>query len=117
LRSDGHLLLGASDPASRRVVRITSRLITALEEQDNHVVCGAAWPPRTPRDLGRVMSERDASEGRDVEGRFQPSGVATSSYIPFRPISSNPLKKLESGDWNLYVIDSVRWCVRLGKAD
>ena len=106
LKSDGPLLLPSTDPSSRRVSRVTSRLVTALEEQEHHVVCSASWPPRSA-ELGRVISEREASEGRSVEERFKPSGVATSSFMPFRPASSNPLKTLESADWNLYVIDMV----------
>lgn len=53
------------------------------------------------------MSESEASEGRDLEARYKPSGVAHSTFMPFRPETSNPLKKLESADWNLYVIDLV----------
>jgi hypothetical protein len=84
-----------------------TRLITALEEQDHTVVSGASWPPRGSGDLARVISEREASEGRDLEARYRPSGVAQSTFMPFRPVTSNPLKKLESADWNLYVVDLV----------
>lgn len=83
-----------------------SRLVTALEEQDHHVICGATWPPRSS-DLGRVMSEREASEGRSIDERYKPSGTARSTFMPFRPATSNPLKKLEAADWNLYLIDLV----------
>lgn len=39
--------------------------------------------------------------------RYKPSGTAKSTFMPFRPQSSNPLKRLESADWNLYVVDMV----------
>ena len=86
-----------------------TRLVTALEEQDHTVVSGASWPPRVSADLARVISEREASEGRELEARYTPSGIAQSTFMPFRPVSSNPLKKLESADWNLYVVDLVRF--------
>lgn len=106
LKHDGALLLPPEDPQSKRVARVTSRLVTALEEQQHHVVCDATWPPRSS-ELGRVISEREAAYGDPHGERYKPSGVATSSFMPFRPVSSNPLKKLETGDWNLYVIDLV----------
>ena len=107
LKADGPVLLPPTDPRCQRISRIMTRLITALEEQDHTVVSGASWPPRGTGDLARVISEREASEGRDLEARYQPSGVAQSTFMPFRPVSSNPLKKLESADWNLYVVDLV----------
>ena len=106
LKNDGALLLPPEDEQSRRVERVASRLVTALEEQQQHVVCDAAGAPRSS-DLSRVISEREASVGRHLEERFKPSGVAHSSFMPFRPATSNPLKKLEAADWNLYVIDLV----------
>lgn len=112
LQNDGCLLLPPDDPRSKGVARVCSRLVTALEEQDHHVVSGASWPPRSG-ELSRVISEREAamnssnrSPGTDVT-RLMPSGVAHSAFMPFRPDSSNPLKTLESADWNLYVVDSV----------
>ncbi len=107
LRVDGPLLLPSTDPQSQRVSRVTSRLITALEEQENHVVYGACWPPKHHDDgSDQPLSAREAAERRE-DVKYAPSGVATSSYMPWRPISSNPLKTLESADWNLYVIDIV----------
>jgi hypothetical protein len=84
-----------------------TRLVTALEEQDHTVVSGASWPPRASTDLARVTSEREASEGRDIEARYRPSAIAKSTFMPFRPETSNPLKKLETADWNVYVVDLV----------
>lgn len=60
-----------------------------------------------------MISEREAYEaertGRDMryERHFAPSGTARSTFMPFRPASSNPLKRLEAADWNIYVIESV----------
>jgi hypothetical protein len=103
LRNDGGLLLPPDDPLSQRVSRVTSRLITALEEQDSHIVHGAAWPPKSP---GDVLSEREKADRRgDVQ--YAPSGRTKSTFMPWRPVSSNPLKILESADWNVYVIDLV----------
>lgn len=101
LQQDGPLLLTSDDPRVTRVARVTSRLITALECQEQHMVHGASWPPRVQRgELGRVIAEREkAGKG------YQPSAVAKSGFMPFRPESGNPLKVLEDGDWNLYVVD------------
>lgn len=55
------------------------------------------------------MSDREQGYSRKAgEERYRPSGTASSTYIPWRPTSSNPLKKLETADWNLYVLESVR---------
>ena len=105
LNNDGALFLPPDDPRSERVVAVASRLITALEEQDHHMVCDATWPPKS-QDLARVIAEREALEGRGSRST-QPSGVAKSSFMTWRPATSNPLKHIESGDWNLYVIDMV----------
>ncbi|KAL1409942.1 hypothetical protein Q8F55_003941 [Vanrija albida] len=105
LMHEGPLLLPPDDPRSRQVERVTARIITALEEQDKHVVSGAAWPPR--EDFAASMSEREERFG-DYSGRlsrFEPSATAHSAYMPFRPQSQNPLKNMESADWNIYIID------------
>ncbi|WWC94761.1 hypothetical protein V866_001610 [Kwoniella sp. B9012] len=105
LRNDGPLILPPEDERSKQVARVTSKLITALEEQDQHIIHGASWPPRS-QELSRVMSEREAEYGQDRRRvHFKPSATARSTFMPFRPVTSNPLKKLESADWNLYVID------------
>ncbi|KAL7418463.1 hypothetical protein Q5752_006921 [Cryptotrichosporon argae] len=104
LQNDGPVLLPPSDPRSAQVARVTASLVTALEEQEHHVVCGAAWPPRSS-DLGRVISEREATRHGGRADAYHPSGTARSTFMPFRPASSNPLKHLEAADWNLYVID------------
>ena len=108
LQADGPLLLPPADSRSERVSRVTSRLVTALEEQDHYMVCNATWPPKS-QELGRVIAEREAFEGRGEHARYKPSGTARSSFMPWRPASSNPLKRIESGDWNLYVVDLVSW--------
>lgn len=113
LRLDGPLLLLPSDPRSQRVSRVTSRLITALEEQDNHVVHGAAWPPKSHEtEHGCGLTEREAADGRGGM-KYAPSGKTKSTFMPWRPETSNPLKVLESADWNLYVIDLVSSVMRL----
>nr|XP_031860461.1 uncharacterized protein CI109_004072 [Kwoniella shandongensis]KAA5527533.1 hypothetical protein CI109_004072 [Kwoniella shandongensis] len=114
LRNDGLLLLPSTDPRSLQVSRVMTRLITALDEQDRHFVSGASWPPKQPQNLSRVISERELLQAQGMgklgsEVSFEPSGKAKSTVsMPFRPASSNPLKRLEleTADWNLYVIDS-----------
>ncbi|ORY33497.1 peptidase family M48-domain-containing protein [Naematelia encephala] len=105
LHNDGPLLLPPSHPLSQKVVRVVTRLVTALEEEEHTIVCSASWPPRSS-ELGRVIAEREAGPNRPRGDEYKPSGTAQSTFMPFRPITSNPLKKLESADWNLYVIDS-----------
>jgi hypothetical protein len=57
------------------------------------------------------MAEREDALGHyghhHHSERYAPSGIAHSSFMPFRPQSSNPLKRLEGADWTLYVVDSV----------
>ncbi|OXG29388.1 metalloendopeptidase [Cryptococcus neoformans A2-102-5] len=104
LRNDGHKLLPPNDPRSRQVARVTTRLITALEEEDRHIVYGANWPPKS-QELSRLISERESLIGE--EGRYYPpSGTAKSTYVPYRPPTRNPLKQFESPDWRVYVINS-----------
>lgn len=105
LHNDGHKLLPPDDPRSRQVARVTTRLITALEEGDRHIVYGANWPPKS-QELSRVISEREALIGGE-DRYYPPSGTAKSTYVPYRPPTRNPLKQFESPDWRLYVIDSV----------
>ncbi|KAK8853164.1 hypothetical protein IAR55_003865 [Kwoniella newhampshirensis] len=112
LRNDGPLLLPSTDSRSQQVSRVMTRLVTALEEQDNHIVSGASWPPKS-QELSRVITERELLQAQGLgklgpNVSFAPSGTAKSTVMPFRPASSNPLKRLEleTADWNLYVIDS-----------
>lgn len=100
---DGPLLLPPEDPRCEQIARVATRLVTALEEQDGHVIAGAAWPPR--QQLLRAIHEKEEREDR--LDRYKPSATAKSSYMPFRPESSNPLKLLESADWKIYVFDLV----------
>lgn len=112
LEADGPLILPPSDKRSQQVASVVTKLVTALEEQDHLVVCGATWPPRS-QELGNVMSDREHGYNRrGVAERYQPSATASSTYIPWRPASSNPLKKLETADWDLYVVDSVGYARR-----
>lgn len=103
IAQDGPRLLTSSDPRVQMVARVATRLITALEEDDRHLVHGASWPPRGHTDeLAKVMDERQ--KGLKM---YEPSATATSGSMPFRPDSRNPLKMLEQGDWNIWVVDSV----------
>ncbi|WWC64647.1 uncharacterized protein I303_107258 [Kwoniella dejecticola CBS 10117] len=112
LRNDGPLILSEDDERCKQVSRVTTKLVTALEEQDHHIIHGASWPPRS-QELSRVIAEREAQFGltpttEETQRRhvhYKPSGTAHSTFMPFRPATSNPLKKLESADWNLYVVD------------
>ncbi|WVN86433.1 uncharacterized protein L203_101597 [Cryptococcus depauperatus CBS 7841] len=106
LHNDGDHLLPPDDPRSIQITRVTSKLIQALEKEDRHVVCGASWPPRS-QELARVMSEREAL-ALEHGKQFEPSGVASSTHIPYRLPSDNPfiLPLIEEADWRLYVIDS-----------
>lgn len=102
LLHDGPLLLPPEDIRSVKVGRVVTRIVEALEEQEGNVVCGATWPPR--EDKKRASQEDDSRINRYV-----PSATATSGFMPFRPMSSNPLKdqNIEAADWNIYVIDLV----------
>jgi hypothetical protein len=102
LLHDGPLLLAPDDPRSIKVGRIATRLVSALEEQENNVVSGAEWPPREYR-------LRFGADDDDRLNRYSPSACAKSGLMPFRPMSHNPLKdhNIENVDWNIYVIDMV----------
>lgn len=107
LTHDGPLLLTLDDPRTQRVSRVCSRLIHALEEEDQTVIHGASWPPRDRvSELSKVIAERERGGGR-AGPRYEPSATASSAIMPFRPETANPLKVLEGGDWSLYVVDLV----------
>lgn len=102
LSQDGPLLLPPSSPITHRVARVSNRLIKALQEEDDHIVSGASWPPKDKAlELSKVMAER--ARGKDV--KYEPSAKAGGDAVPHRPETTNPLKKLEGGDWSLYVVD------------
>lgn len=102
LLHDGPLLLPPDDPRSIKAARVATRLVSALEEQEKSVVSGAEWPPREYK--SKCVDDDD-----DRLRRYTPSAVALSSLMPFRPVSSNPLKdrNIENVDWNIYIIDMV----------
>lgn len=103
LLHDGPLLLTPDDPRSHKVGRVTTRIVEALEQQDCKVVSGAAWPPREDK-------KRNTQEDDSRIARYGPSATATSGFMPYRPISNNPLKdkNIQEADlWNIYVIDLV----------
>lgn len=39
---------------------------------------------------------------------IRPSAKTESAFLPYRPESSNPLKIIESRDWDLFVVDMPR---------
>jgi len=102
LLHDGPLLLPADDPRSIKAGRVATRLVSALEEQEQNIVSGAEWPPRE-------YKTRFENGDDDRLSRYYPSACAKSGLLPFRPASSNPLKdtNIENVDWNIYVIDMV----------
>jgi len=105
VQHDGPLLLKADDPRVERVARVTTRLVTALEQQEQHMIHGASWPPRHHTgEVNRVQEEQEKSRRHG----FEPSATAASSFLPFKPGTSNPLKVLEGGDWNVWVVDQPK---------
>lgn len=118
LTHDGPLLLPSTSPLTQRVSRVCTRLVQALEEEDQTVIHGASWPPKDRvSELSKVIAERERRNSGGVGGgggsdgrggtRYEPSAKASSAVMPFRPESANPLKVLEGGDWSLYVVDLV----------
>ncbi|KAH8085901.1 peptidase family M48-domain-containing protein [Filobasidium floriforme] len=116
LTHDGPLLLPSTSPLTQRVSRVCTRLVQALEEEDQTVIHGASWPPKDRvSELSKVIAERERRNSGGVGGgggsdgrggtRYEPSAKASSAVMPFRPESANPLKVLEGGDWSLYVVD------------
>lgn len=104
LSRDGPYLLGKDDPRTKRVTRVAARIVQALEGEEDDMVYGAVWPPRD-RDfeLSRVMAERARGGGKYESS----SKVGHGAVVDFRPDDASPLKGLEGGDWNIYVIDLV----------
>ncbi|BEI80257.1 hypothetical protein CcaverHIS002_0107860 [Cutaneotrichosporon cavernicola] len=107
LAHDGPLVLSSDDPRSQQVVRVATRLVTALEEQNDNVVSGAAWPPREDIMDAIYDHEDRMSRRRPRLIEVEPSAVAHSNFVPFRPLSSNPLKgdNIKASDWDIYIID------------
>ncbi|KLT42312.1 hypothetical protein CC85DRAFT_285716 [Cutaneotrichosporon oleaginosum] len=107
LAHDGPLILPPDDLRSEQVARVATRLVTALEEQNDNVVCGAAWPPR--EDIMEAIYDHEdrMSRRRTRVIEVEPSAVAHSNFVPFRPLSSNPLKgeNIKASDWDIYLID------------
>jgi hypothetical protein len=88
---------------------VISRLVTALEQQEQQLIHGASWPPR--HHTGEVNRLQEEKEKERRHG-FEPSATAASNFLPFKPGTSNPLKVLEGGDWNVWVVDQVRLTMR-----
>lgn len=102
IASDGRLIVGPQDPRTQMVKNICDRLMTALDL--NSPVSAAAWP-RSPHIDYQTRHEHH-TEGRRRE--IKSSAIASSDLLPWKPESSNPQKKLESNDWELFIIDSPR---------
>lgn len=108
LSQEGPLLLPPTDRRAAQIARVATRLVTALEEQDDHVLSGASWPPRDHSDTMAAIHDHESMFNR-YSVHYQPSATAHSNFAPFRPASSNPLKgnNIDAGDWSIYLIDLV----------
>ncbi|KAJ9114727.1 hypothetical protein QFC22_005603 [Naganishia vaughanmartiniae] len=106
MQNEGESILPPSDPRVKRVARVASALITALEEEDKTLIYGATWPPSTHsrvNELTKVMHERERG------GKYYPpSAIAKNSFVPFRHDAGDPLMDLDREDWNIYVVEGSK---------
>jgi hypothetical protein len=116
MHNEGEAILPPSDARVKRVARVSSALITALEEENKTLIYGATWPPSTTsrvNELTKVMHERERG------GKFYPpSATAKNSFVPYRHDAGDPLLDLDREDWNIYVIEGVSRifpCTRLSR--
>ncbi|KAH9455264.1 hypothetical protein Pst134EA_022738 [Puccinia striiformis f. sp. tritici] len=100
--SDGHLIVGPQDPRTQMVKEICDRLMTALDLDST--VSAAAWPRSTDLGEERRTGRRVEPSRKDIKS----SAITGSDLLPWKPESSNPEKKLESDDWELFIIDLPR---------
>ncbi|POW20635.1 hypothetical protein PSHT_03361, partial [Puccinia striiformis] len=100
--SDGHLIVGPQDPRTQMVKEICDRLMTALDLDST--VSAAAWPRSTDLEEERRTGRRVEPSRKDIKS----SAITGSDLLPWKPESSNPEKKLESDDWELFIIDLPR---------
>ncbi|KAJ9111353.1 hypothetical protein QFC19_001121 [Naganishia cerealis] len=102
MQHEGESILPPSDPRVKRVARVSSALITALEEENKSLIHGATWPPPTTSrmsELTKVIHERERG------GKFYPpSATAKNSFVPFRHDVGDPLIDLDREDWHIYVV-------------
>ncbi|WAR61727.1 hypothetical protein PtB15_12B417 [Puccinia triticina] len=98
--SDGHMIVGPHDPRTQMVKEICDRLMTALDLDSP--VSAAAWPRSPEADDPPRFGRRLEPSRKQIKS----SAIAGSDLLPWKPESSNPEKKLESHDWELFIIDS-----------
>lgn len=95
LASEASHILPGTDERVRLVKKVCDRLITALDV--NSPVSAAAWP----RDTAEIKERLRRAELRNG---VVPSAKTASALLPFRPETSNPEKRLEERDWDLFVV-------------
>ncbi|KAA1089236.1 hypothetical protein PGT21_011017 [Puccinia graminis f. sp. tritici] len=100
--TDGDLIVGPQDPRTQMVKEICDRLMTALDLDSP--VSAAAWPRNPEIDEQHHFGRRVEPSRKEIKS----SATASSDLLPWKPESSNPEKKLESNDWELFIIDSPR---------
>ena len=85
------------------VLRVTERIVAAVEDQTSpgHIV--SAWPPPDTTEIKTAS----LGEKESIAEEFRPSAIARSKLMPFQPETSNPTKVLPTQDWRIYVIDMV----------
>ncbi|KAJ9114480.1 hypothetical protein QFC20_001353 [Naganishia adeliensis] len=106
ISAEGDAILPPSDPRVARVARVSSALVTALEEEQKSLIYGATWPPPTTfrvSELTKVMHERERG-GKYVA----PSATAMNSFVAFRMDEGDPLINLDREDWNIYVVEGPK---------
>jgi hypothetical protein len=106
ISQEADAILPPSDPRVARVARVSTALITALEEEQKTLIYGATWPPATAvrrSELSRVIHERQRGGGY-----VAPSATAMNSFVTYRPDDGDPLINLDREDWNIYVVEGVR---------
>lgn len=99
LEAEAPLILSESDERVQVLKRVCNKLIEAMDS--DNTVCTAIWP----RDDAEVLERIRRFEARTS---IRPSAKTESAFLPYRPESSNPLKIIESRDWDLFVVDMPR---------
>jgi hypothetical protein len=105
ISQEADAILPPSDPRVARVARVSTALITALEEEQKTLIYGATWPPASAvrrSELSRVIHERQRGGGY-----VAPSATAMNSFVTYRPDDGDPLINLDREDWNIYVVEGV----------
>lgn len=99
LASEGHLILGPQDPRTILLKKICDRLMAAVDLDS---------PVSANKNLKSQSDLKDRIQVIKARNGIQPSAVAGSDYMPWKPESSNPEKILHGPDWELFVIDLPR---------